>query len=50
MTIFTKVIWPAGHGYKFDTVPAALRTRLNLDRVARFTDQGYFLVNEGLVL
>ena len=26
------------------------RTRLVLDSVARFTDQEYFLVNEGLVL
>ena len=49
MTIFMKVIWPAGYGYKFDILPTALWTRLILDSVARFTDQEYFHVNEGLV-
>ena len=24
MTIFMKVIWPAGYGYKFDALPTAL--------------------------
>ena len=45
MTIFTKVIWPAGYGYKL-----RYRTRLILDSVVRFTDQEYFLVNVGLAL
>ena len=45
MTIFTKVIWPAGYGYKL-----RYRTRLILDSAARFTNQDYFLVNVGLVL
>ena len=50
MTIFTKVIWPAGYGYNLTHFQLRYRARLILDSVARFTAQEYFFVNEGLVL
>ena len=49
MTIFMKVIWPAGYGTNLTHFQLRYRTRLILDSVARFTDQEYFHLNEGLV-
>ena len=46
----TEEVLQVGYGYIFDTLPTGLPARLILDSVSRFTNQEYFLVNEGLVL